>query len=154
MMIVYYNNIMKKQLLFTLISLGVLTTGCLKQNNDTTPVVQPQGKFSGTFYRIHKAPTVAKFDTIKLSMQIELLSNTFKITGDTTKHAGSFGNFDYNQSQIQWIDATVPAGSSTVKLPKYHLNGIYNYSYNGTALKFEAYNDTLKYFYDLKKQAN
>ena len=146
---------MKKQILCLLTGLAAVAAGCMKtSNDDVTPVLQPQGKFSGTFQRIHYAPATKKYDTVKLNFQLELVSNTFKVTGDTTKHAGSNGTFGYNTAQIQWIDVTVPTGSNALNLPKYHLYGNYNYAYDGTALKFEAFNDTLKYYYDLKKTTN
>ncbi|UEG52094.1 hypothetical protein LLH06_14100 [Mucilaginibacter daejeonensis] len=143
---------MKKQLLYLLIGVASLSAGCMKDNDsDVTPVAAPQGSFSGQFIRIHLNRTTNKRDTIKLPIGLEMVNNTFKITGDTTKHAGSFGTFSYNSSYIQWVDATVPTGANALNLPKYHLHGIYLYAQDATKLQFQASNDTLLYFYDLTK---
>ncbi|WP_345951667.1 hypothetical protein ABDD95_09580 [Mucilaginibacter sp. PAMB04274] len=126
----------------------------MKDNSDTTPVVQPQGKFTGQFYRIHRNANTQVKDTVKAEIVLDLVSNTFKVTGDTTKHAGSNGKFNYNQSYMEWIDSTVPIGSNSLNLPKYHLHGLYQYVYNGTNLEFAASTypvDTLIYLYKLKK---
>lgn len=145
---------MKKRLFYILLSICAVVTGCIKDDGDATPAIQPAGKFTGQFIRIHTNQRSLAKDTVRVNVQLELVNNTFKITGDTTKHAGSKGVFNYNQSYIQWIDETVPAGMNSINLPKYHLNGTYNYLYSGSTFKFEAYNDTLLYHYDLKRQAD
>jgi hypothetical protein len=148
---------MKKQLFYLFMLFGVVTlsTGCLKGNDaDVTPVTAPQGVFAGQFVRIHLNPANNKRDTIKLPIGLELTNANFKITGDTTKHAGSYGTFSYNGSYIQWVDSTVPAGVNAINLPKYHLHGLYLYAQDATKLQFQASNDTLLYFYDLTKTSN
>jgi hypothetical protein len=142
---------MKKQLIYLLLVTAALATGCLKDDNANISIPEPQGNFSGKFIRAHINPRTLARDTVRLNIQMELTGNTFKITGDTSVHAGSKGTFQYNQSLIQWTDTTVPAGTTSVNLPKYHLNGIYQYNYNGTDFKFAASNDTLTYYYELKK---
>ena len=143
---------MKRKLTYVLLCVAALATGCLKEDNDTTtPIVQPQGKFAGKFWRIHRTINTNKTDTLKLDVQLELTNNNFQITGDTSKHAGSKGTFDYNNAYIQWTDSTVPTGSNSLKLPKIHLHGLYQYNYNGSDFRFAASNDTLFYYYELKK---
>jgi len=147
---------MKKPILYILLGVVALVSGCIKNNDDSDPVETPQGKFAGKFFRIHRSLNSQKRDTIKLDVSMELVNNTYKFTGDTSKHAGSYGNFNYNQSYIEWVDNTVPAGVNSTTLPKPHLNGLYAYIYNGTDLRFSASSipDTLTYYYEFKKQAN
>jgi len=147
---------MKKPLLYFLLCIAALATGCIKNTDDYDPVTPPQGKFTGKFFRIHRSLNSQIRDTTKIDLSIELSGNTYKFTGDTSKHAGSYGNFNYNQSYIEWIDNTVPAGVNSTTLPKPHLNGLYAYIYNGTDFRFSASSmpDTLTYYYEFKKQAN
>jgi hypothetical protein len=145
---------MKKILLYTILGIAAIASGCIKGNDDATPVIQPQGRFTGQFYRIHRNNSTQVKDTVKANLTLDLTGNTFKITGDTSKHAGSTGTFNYNQSYIEWIDSTVPVGTNSLTLPKYHLHGLYQYIYNGTDLQFAASTypvDTLTYVYKLKK---
>jgi len=147
---------MKIHLLYILLCVLVLAGGCIKNTDDSNPVVAPQGKFVGKFFRIRRSLNAQIRDTTKIDVSLELTNNTYKFTGDTSKHAGSNGNFNYNQSYIEWIDNTVPAGVNSTLLPKPHLNGLYAYIYNGTDFKFSASSipDTLTYYYEFKKQAN
>ncbi|MFD1257603.1 hypothetical protein ACFQ3S_12415 [Mucilaginibacter terrae] len=145
---------MKRRLLYFLLGIAAALSGCIKGNDDATPVIQPQGKFTGQYYRVHRNNTTQVKDTIKANLTLDLTSNTFTITGDTSKHAGSKGTFNYNQSYIEWIDSTVPVGTNSLDLPKYHLHGLYQYVYNGSSLEFAASTypiDTLIYIYKLKK---
>ncbi len=139
-----------RQLLSILLAIAFTGTGCLK-TGDSAPLLQPQGKFAGRFLKIHLNLLTKKQDTTSYNVEMELVNLTFKFTGDTSRHAGSKGKFNYNEAYIQWEDSTVPAGTNSVNLPKPHLNGTYIYHYNGAELDFTAQNDTLKYYYDLKK---
>ena len=140
-----------------LIVVTAVVTGCIKARDTANPVLQPQGSFTGDFYRIHTNFQSKVKDTIKLTLGLELVNNTYKITGDTSKHAGSKGTFNYNQSYIEWTDGTLPIGANGLKMPKYHLYGPYLYFYDGTKLEFRATTypiDTLTYIYKLKKITN
>ena len=80
----------------------------------------------------------------------------FAVTGDTTTlHAGSHGGFIVNNSftSIDFIDLTYPKTGMPTKT---HLNGVYNYAYDGTNLLMTAYGalDTLSLIYTLKKTSN
>jgi hypothetical protein len=147
---------MKHTKLYFLLCVAALATSCIKNDSDYGPVVPPQGKFAGKFFRIYRSLNSQKRDTTRLDVTMELTGSNYKFTGDTSKHAGSYGNFNYNQSYIEWIDNTVPAGVNSTTLPKPHLNGLYAYVFNGTDLKFSASSnpDTLTYYYEFKKQAN
>jgi hypothetical protein len=147
---------MKKQLLYIFLGITILSAGCIKNTNDSNPVAPPQGKFAGKFFRIHRSLNSFVNDTVKIDVTMEMVNDTFKFTGDTSKHAGSYGKFNYNQSYIEWVDNTVPAGVNSTTLPKPHLNGLYPYLYDGITFKFGASSvpDTLTYYYELKKQAN
>ncbi|WP_158824788.1 hypothetical protein [Mucilaginibacter lacusdianchii] len=134
--------------------IAALATGCLKSNE--TPIVQPQGTFTGIFYKLRNPRYVnAKqiWDTTKINLSLQLSGNNFAVTGDTTLHAGSKGLFGYNSAYIEFQDNTIPAGNTKplTALPKIHLAGTYPYQYDGSIFRLKAWNDTLVYFYDLKK---
>ena len=74
-------NTMKKRLFYILLSISAVATGCIKDDGDATPVVQPTGKFAGQFIRIHTNKQSLAKDTIRVSVQLELVNNTFKIVG-------------------------------------------------------------------------
>jgi len=142
---------MKKNFILSLSALLLLLTSCLKDQEET-PVVQPQGSFKGVFTRLKVNRTTKKVDTTKVNLNLDLTSNKFTITGDTVLHAGSKGEFLFNQAAAQYADITVPAGANGTNLPKAHLNGIFRYAFDGTNLEFSAQNDTLLYYYAFKKQ--
>jgi hypothetical protein len=146
-----------KRLFYGILGIATILTGCIKGTDDAMPLAQPQGKFAGQFYRVHRNNTTQKRDTVKVSLELELTNDTFKITGDTSKHAGSKGTFNYNQSYIEWLDSTVPVGTNSLNLPKYHLHGLYQYVYDNVRLEFAASTypvDTLTYIYRLKRITN
>ncbi|QJD94782.1 hypothetical protein HH214_02265 [Mucilaginibacter robiniae] len=146
---------MKKRILpFALIALLGLSAGCLKsKQEDATPVVQPQGTFSGQFTRYHYNRINNSVDSLKISLSLLLSSSNFSVGGDTTKHAGSHGTFQYDNTYLTFADNTVPATNTTpvTLLPKIHLIGSYVYAYDGITLQLRASNDTLIYYYNLKK---
>ncbi|MEO6149357.1 MAG: hypothetical protein ABIP28_04315 [Mucilaginibacter sp.] len=145
---------MKKTKVMVVIALftGILATGCLKENNNDTPIPAPAGKFDGKFVVIKKRTTggVVRYDTTKTPLKLNLTTDSkYVVSGDTTgTHAASHGNFAYNYYYIQFTDETLPDSSS-----KRHLNGTYQYYYDGLLLQIGAANDTMKVVYDLKKTA-
>lgn len=124
----------------------LLIAGCVKSTDNTPTFLIPSGTFTGQFLRVSRVGISDTLDTIKANIQLTLNTTTgFKLTGDTTLHAASFGGYALNQYYIQFNDQSQPSA-------KYHLNGVYDYSYNGT--QFNVYNDfgdTLSYQYILKK---
>ena len=141
---------MKIKLNYFIPFLAVLITGCTKLNDQQSTVPLPTGTFSGQFLRVHVNTSTLKYDTVKANLQLSLSATTgFKVTGDTTLHAGSYGSYAVNTYLIQFNDQTINTPSLSTK---YHLNGVYNYEYNGTQLDiFATYADTLSYQYILTK---
>ena len=126
----------------------VIVAGCAKQ--EETPVIIPQGKFSGSFTRLHLNRTTNKIDTLKANMVINFSTTTgYAVLSDTSVvHAGSKGSYTLDRLYIQFGDNTIPVGPVPTT-GKSHLAGIYEYTYTGTSFKFAKSNDTLGYYYDL-----
>ncbi|NCD67933.1 hypothetical protein [Mucilaginibacter agri] len=128
-------------------------SSCLKSNDDNaaSQLTVPSGTFGGQFYVVHRKSSTT-FDTTNRTNLILTISKAdgYKITGDTSvNHAGSYGDFSMNYSQIQFLDQTMPKSGT---LTKAHLSGIYNYTYDGT--KFFMYNttgDTVSVQYNFKR---
>jgi len=141
---------MKIKLNYLLPLFAVIMAGCSKTGTDNNAIPLPTGSFTGQFLRIHKAIDDVKYDTVKATLQLSLSSATgFKITGDTTLHAGSFGAYAVDGLYIQFVDQTA---STKLTPAKYHLQGIYDYAYDGTNLTiFASYADTLSFQYRFKK---
>jgi hypothetical protein len=144
-------------LLTFLFAFILLESGCGGDNiSNPTPNV-PEGTFSGKFslYHLHDKSGVVDTQTAVVNLNIET-STGFKVTGDTsTVHAGSYGSFvvNSNYTEIDFVDKTYPTTGTPAKV---HLNGIYNYSFNGTTLQMvttSAY-DTLTYVYNLTRTGN
>jgi len=140
---------MKIKLNYLVPFLAVLIAGCTK-NVQQQPVQLPTGTFAGQFLRVHVNTTTLKYDTVKANLQLSLSATTgFKVTGDTTLHAGSYGSYAVNAYYMQFNDQTINTPSLSTK---YHLNGVYQYEYNGSQLDIVAsYSDTLSYQYILTK---
>lgn len=144
---------MKKAFIFFLPFIVMLGAGCLKHSDDsssTFPV--PSGSYAGQFTRLRYNTTKNGYDTLKANIVLTIdIKTGFKITGDTsTVHAGSFGDFSISAYAMQFADKTY---SATAPQAKIHLNGLYEYGYDGTRLQIDAtYADTLGFFYDLRKQ--
>lgn len=141
---------MKLKYVFFLPLLVLLSAGCLKNNNadnNATPV--PTGTFSGQFIRLHKNQA-GVIDTVKASLVLTLDVKTgYKVTGDTTKHAGSYGDFALDPNYFLFDDKTYNATGPNLKS---HLTGQYLYAYDGTRLQLQQTSiDTLTLFYDLTK---
>ena len=139
---------MKKNLFGLLMILLVIVAGCIKQ--EETPVIIPQGKFSGSFTRLHLNKAANKIDTVKANMVITFSPTAgYAVLSDTSVvHAGSKGSYTLDRLYIQFGDNTIPAGPVPTT-GKSHLAGIYDYTYNGINFKFAKSNDTLGYYYDL-----
>jgi hypothetical protein len=150
---------MKLKLPHLLPLLLLLAAGCANNNNiaptPTTPL--PVGTFSGHFTLYHYHAQTKVTDSTKANLNLSLEPATgFKITGDTTTlHAGSYGSFVVNgmQNTINFADFTYPPSGVTTKV---HLNGLYNYRYDGTTLQIAMNGplDTLTYYYYMKKTGN
>ncbi|RKR82613.1 hypothetical protein BDD43_2798 [Mucilaginibacter gracilis] len=139
---------MKKTTIFLLCALTAAIYGCSKQYNNTQVPV-PTGTFTGKFTRLHQKTAGHGFDTTTANITL-YTSNArlFKVSGDTsTLHAGSHGRFALNTVYIQFADST----STAAPQAKIHLNGLYQYYYDGAIFQIAARNDTLSYIYDLKK---
>jgi hypothetical protein len=136
----------------SLFLLGIIATGCLKTNQPT--VVLPTGTFTGPFTIVHLSTKTGKLDTAKANLILTLsVATGFTVTGDTSKvHAGSHGTYDADGTYMAFSDKTLPA-TATVNTPvpvKRHLNGIFQYKYDGTNLQIYGSNDTLAFSYVLK----
>ncbi len=144
---------MKIKLLYILPVIAILSS-CLSNKVASNPVPTPTGAFTGTFTQLHyhlKAANVYA-DTLKANVQLSLQQAAgFKLTGDTsTVIAGSHGSYSLNSSYIQFTDATYPATGTPTKT---HLNGVFQYSYNGSNLQMVSNNtaDTTVYSFNLTK---
>jgi len=143
---------MKSFYLLPLVAFILLTSACSKSNDNQPTVVLPTGTFTGQFLKIHLNPTTSKYDTSKAALQLTLSQSTgFAITGDTTTlHAGSYGSYAANAYYMQFVDKTYNAAAKPNG--KYHLDGVYNYAYNGSQLVIYAnFADTLSLQYQFTK---
>jgi hypothetical protein len=144
---------MKHKLLYLLLILMVLGTSCLKKAT-VVPVAEPSGVFSGQFRLLERKSGASAIDTLeKATISISLNGGTkaYTVTGDTSVHAGSFGTYTISSPYILFTDKTYPTTGTPTKT---HLNGTYQYYYDGTTFQMLAGNDTLNLQYDLKKTSN
>lgn len=139
---------MKKNLLGLFIILSVVVAGCAKEED--TPIVIPEGKFSGSFTRLHLDTKTLKIDTLKANLVITFSTTTgYAVLSDTSVvHAGSKGGFIVDPLFIQFGDTTIPPGPVPTT-GKTHLAGIYEYYYKEGIFKIAKSNDTLDFYYDL-----
>ena len=129
----------------------LFASACTKINDNQPAVVLPTGTFTGQFLKIRLNPVTSKYDTSTAALQLTLSQSTgFTVTGDTTTlHAGSYGSYAANAYYIQFVDQTYNAAKPG---SKYHLQGVYNYLYNGTQLvMYVNYADTLSLQYNFAK---
>src|SRR5258707_3634812 len=141
---------MKLKLLYLLLLLAFMgecdrKSAALVRNNT------PEGTFTGKFKYTHEHAQTGAVDSATAIIQLQIEQNTgFKVTGDTSLHAGSYGSYLVNSSYtaIDFKDKTFPTTGTPAK---YHLNGVYSYSYDGTNLSIAAFGafDTLSYVYTL-----
>lgn len=147
-----------KKFYLPIIGMLMLTAGCFsnKASNSVVPTA-PNGTFTGPFARYHHVAGKTGYDTLKGTLTVSINSSiyTYKVSGDTTVHAGSKGTFAYNSAYIVFNDSTFSQAiyNAGVKA-KPHLAGQYAYSYDGSTLQLlqEYPLDTLVYEYNLKKQ--
>ncbi|MDB4905143.1 MAG: hypothetical protein JWQ63_4424 [Mucilaginibacter sp.] len=147
---------MKLKLLYLLLLLLAFMSGCGPKSAAPVPNNTPEGTFTGKFKYIHKHAQTGAVDSVTTSIQLQIEQNTgFKVTGDTSVHAGSYGSYLVNSSYtaIDFMDKTFPTTGTPAK---YHLNGVYSYSYDGTNLSIAAFGafDTLSYVYSMKRIGN
>jgi hypothetical protein len=146
-----------KRKLFYLLPLSLLfLAGCFgNKNSAPTPTLLPSGTFTGQFRRIHKTFRTGVTDTQKANIQLIMETATgFAVTGDTsTVQAGSKGSYYVGlNNYIQFVDNTFPPTGTPTKT---HLNGLYQYYYDGSVFQMLATSlDTLSLQYDLKKTGN
>jgi len=145
-----------KTLLFCAVILTAISiTGCLK-TTAPTPVVIPEGNFTGTFTRYHYSTVSGKIDTLTANITLTMsAASGFAVGGDTSHHAASHGGYIVDGTNIAFSDATLPSSSGNNVPPptKTHLNGVYQYSYTaGSALQMQSVGDTLIYQYNMKAQ--
>ena len=144
----YTMSVMAGISLFT----GILVTGCFK-NKDNSPPPSPNGKFDGEFSVLKKRSAGTGYDTVvRDTIRLTLNPDSgFRVTGDTTRHAGSHGSYIYDYYYISFDDETYSTASS-----KYHLNNLYAYYYDGAIFQLArgSSGDTLRLQYDLRKAAN
>ena len=135
----------------------VLMVSSCATGNTTNPIPVPtsfsNGVYAGKFTAVHLHSKTGATDTTVINLQVTFSnSNGFQVAGDTTLHAGSYGTYLIGgNSYVQFADKTIPASGPVSKI---HLNGIYLYDYTNTtfSLGVSSAFDTLRYFYDLKKQ--
>lgn len=144
---------MKSKLLYLFLPVIVLASSCVGNKATPTPVNYPAGTFSGQFSLIRTNAQTGVHDTSKATIQLTMNSNySYTVTGDTaTVHAGSHGTYAINATYVDFTDVTYP---KTGIPPKTHLNGDYEYYYDGSSvLQMLAASplDTIVLQYDLKK---
>jgi len=148
---------MKRTIFYLSILVGAFLSSCSTKNNVLPLAPAPSGTFTGQFtlYHINTVTNTARGDSTMLNLSLETATG-FKITGDTTTlHAGSYGSYVGNSgtSQLVFEDKTLPPTGTPAKV---HLNGLYDYRYNGTTLELRTYGplDTLEYYYKFTRTGN
>ncbi len=144
--------------LFPLSILLILAFGCVKKasdpGTDTSTYPYPLGTYSGKFTRIHRNEATSKYDTASCNIQLVLSTVTgFAVTGDTAiVHAGSYGQFSENATNIAFNDVTYPLTGFPTKT---HLAGVYMYFTAGLNFQISGTDgDSLSYNYNLTKLSN
>lgn len=150
---------MKKTFIFLLpaaLFVIAMATGCGPNQVDQIKPY-PSGTFAGQFRLLRRPTGATKIDTMKATIQLVLeTSGAFRVLGDTaTLHAGSTGAYTISSSNnyIAFQDLTFPKTNPPPAPVKIHLNGIYQYFYDGSTVFQMVFNssDTLSYQYDLKR---
>jgi len=129
--------------------------GGTQTSSNPTPNV-PSGTFSGTFTLYYLHDKTGVIDTSTTTLTLSMQKTGFAVTGDTSKvHAGSYGAYivNSNYTGIDFVDKTFPASGTPAKV---HLNGVYQYTFNGTIFQLNAASayDTLTYSYNLTRTGN
>ena len=145
---------MKHSILYLVLSLLIISTGCMKTASTPAPPPIPSGTFTGQFKLYHRHTDKVPWDSLKANITVTFKTPdyTFAVTGDTTTlHAGSYGTYGVSVPYMIFNDKTYNPNSYT----KTHLSGAYLYNYDGTTLILQATSvDTLILGYVLKKTAN
>ncbi|RYY36178.1 MAG: hypothetical protein EOP46_07400 [Sphingobacteriaceae bacterium] len=131
---------------------GIMFTSCLKDKNEVTPAPSITGNFDGVFKKLKKRTTGTGFDTVyKHGFAVRMKADSgYTAVSDSVSHSNSNGTFENDYNYIQFSDKTYTSGTT-----KLHLQGLYNYAFDGTRLQFLAGSgDTVLYFYDLRKTGN
>ena len=146
---------MKYKLLYLFPFLKPLAGYFNSKRAEESPVVIPHGTFTGQFRLLQFSKKTGVFDTVSANIQLSMEQTGYSVTGDTsTVQAGSYGPYAINtiNSTIDFQDKTYPHTGIPTKT---HLNGVYQYYYDGTVFQLVANSvlDKLSLQYDLKKQA-
>jgi hypothetical protein len=139
-----------KRLIYVLPLLMVLAAGCFT-NNNSQPIPEPSGTYTGEFRRVTRKLNQTKIDTAKAIISVTIEPGIgYHVLGDTTTlHAGSKGHYGINGNGIMFVDSTYP---KTGIPAKNHLNGEYIFIYDGSVFQMvRNSSDTLSLQYDLKK---
>ena len=150
---------MKLRILYLLPFFSVcflMMNGCSGTKTSAPTPNIPSGTFSGPFYLYHLHEKTGLIDTMTANVNLTINKTGFAVTGDTaTLHAGSYGGYIVNSTftAIDFVDKTYPTTGTPTKV---HLNGVYEYTFNGTSLQMEATSpfDTLQYYYNLNRTSN
>jgi len=135
----------------------LVMSGCGGSGTSSNPTPNvPNGTFSGTFTLYYLHDKTGVIDTSTATLNLSMQKTGFAVTGDTSKvHAGSYGGYIVNSTYtaIDFVDKTYPTSGTPTKV---HLNGVYQYTFNGTTLQMEAQSayDTLHYSYNLNRTGN
>ena len=145
---------MKHKLLYLFLLLVIVTTACIKSTPQNQPAPTPSGTFTGEFKVLRRHTDKLPWDSVKttLTVQFNTPAYTYTVSGlDTsTLHVASNGTFGISAPYIYFTDQL--ANSSPTR---WHLNGYYNYNYDGTTLiMVVSSSDTLVAGYNLKKTSN
>jgi hypothetical protein len=141
---------------FLIIIAFVSSCAKLEQTKPYTGAI-PSGTFTGKYLYIHNQNLTGIKDTISTNLILTMQSSTgYTVTGDTsTVHAGSHGSFiissDY--TSVDFFDSTYPTSG---KPAKHHLNGVYEYIYDGVSLQIAVAEpgDSTVSLYNLIKTGN
>jgi hypothetical protein len=146
---------MKHTILYLFLSLLIITTGCIKNVDNTVPPPIPSGTFTGQFKLYQRHTDKVPYDSLitNITVTFKTPAYTYAVTGDTTTlHAGSYGTYGVSVPYMIFNDKTY---NPTAPYTKSHLSGAYLYNYDGTTLILQASSaDTLILGYVLKKTSN
>jgi len=146
---------MKRKLFYLFPFLTPLANYFNNKSAASSPGVVPQGIFTGQFRLLQFSKKTGVFDTVSANIQLSMEQTGYSVTGDTsTVQAGSYGPYAINtiNSTIDFQDKTYPHTGVPTKT---HLNGVYQYYYDGKVFQLLANSvlDKMSLQYDLKKQA-
>ena len=143
---------MKHKLLYLLLALIILGTACVK-SVPVTPVQIPARRVYRAIQIVIQRKTGSNRDRYAcsskyLTVSLNDLTKAYTLTGDTSMHAASFGTYATAAPYILFTDKTYPTTGTPTKT---HLNGTYEYYYDGTTFQMLSGTDTTNFQYDLKR---